>query len=364
MKKKIVVTVGGTGGHVYPAMALAKQLVCHPDIELLFIGGDLSTNRYFQRASFPFLEVSCGSLSLKNPLSSLRNAGTILQGVYQSYHILQEFEPDLVVGFGSYHTFPTLLAAKLCSVPFVLHEANRIPGKVNRLLSKYAAVTGVHFTDTAKVLKGKAIEVTIPLRDGYQLGATTREAAHAYFGLNPEMTTLLIFGGSQGAKAINQLTVSALSLLQGLSIQVLHFTGEEANVGEIQRKYIEYGLSASVKAFESRMDLAWQAADLLISRSGAGTLAEELEFEVPGILVPYPYATDNHQESNADFMVETVQGAVKYAEKALTPEILAQKIVGLLANDNEKLKVMSSSMQSYKAHAKTKDLASIVLDMV
>lgn len=360
MSKKVLITVGGTGGHVFPAMSLAKKLLQdEPDIHLLFVGGGLSKNRYFARESFPFKEVSCGSLSLSKPLMALRNAARILKGIWQSYRIMKKFKPDLVVGFGSYYTLPALLAAKTCAIPIVLHEANRLPGKVNRLMSKYVALTGVFFPDTANRLKGKSLEVAIPLREGYRLGSTSKEQAKTYFQLDPKNLTLLVFGGSQGAKAMNRLASEAIIKLNQSNLQVLHFTGDAESALCLQEEYTAHGIKATVKAFETRMDMAWQAADVVISRSGAGTIAEEIEFEVPGILIPFPYATDNHQESNADFMVDKVNGAVKCLEKELDASRLAKAILSVL-NDRKQLK---EAIRQYKIQTKPLDLCAIVCEM-
>ncbi|MBA3958423.1 MAG: UDP-N-acetylglucosamine--N-acetylmuramyl-(pentapeptide) pyrophosphoryl-undecaprenol N-acetylglucosamine transferase [Parachlamydiaceae bacterium] len=365
MKKRVLITVGGTGGHVYPAMALAQQL--KSKAEVLFVGGGLNSNRYFIRSAFTHHEVSCGMISPRRPLSSLANLARILKGMQQSSKIINSFNPDVVVGFGSYYTVPTLLAAKLRGVPIVLHEANRIPGRVNRLLSQYVALTGVHFPDTVKLLKGKAQEISIPLREGYQLGALSQEQSRGYFGLDLGRITLLVFGGSQGAQAINQMVYEALKLLPALlsvDFQVLHITGDAQSTIVLQKKYADAGIHACVRDFESRMDIAWQAADFMISRAGAGTIAEELEFEVPGILIPFPEAMDNHQESNADFMVDVVKGAVKFRQKDLDAKKLSQEIETFLGNQQKQIKEMQQAMRLYKERTDARKLYEVILEMI
>lgn len=365
MSKKILITAGGTGGHVFPALSLGKQLAkTIPSIELLYVGGKLSLNKYFEKGVFPFKSVSCGSLSSKNPFILLNSVGEICQGIWESRQIIKSFAPDLIVGFGSYYTFPTLLAGKLCSIPIVLHEANSIPGKVNRLLSKQAIVTGIHFPETASLLKGKAVEVGMPLRDGYHQGSYPLELAKAHFQLNPECLTLLVFGGSQGARSINSLFSQAICHLKYPKnrIQVLHFTGNSETTEEMRSRYTNLGIKAIVKDFELRMDLAWQASDLMISRSGAGTIAEQMEFEVPGILIPFPFATDKHQDKNAEFMVRTVGGAIKLDEEGLDGKGLAAEIDALL--DSGKLMVMRNSMHLYKMNARRTDLCKLIIEIL
>lgn len=365
MKYRILIAVGGTGGHLFPALTLAKQITkTDPQTEILFIGGGLSKNRCFDQKAFPSRDVECGTLSPKKPLKSLHSLWKIAQGIFTSRSILREFSPDLVIGFGSYHTLPTLLAAKLQGTPFLLHEANRIPGKVNRLLSPYAKLTGVHFPDTALRLKGAVQTIPLPLREGFRFGATTKKEACSYFGLNPLHPVILVFGGSQGAQAINNLAAAAIAQVsKHHRVQVLHFTGNVITSKQLQHTYTHAHIPAAVKEFENRMDLAWQAADLVVSRAGASTLAESLEFEVPTILIPYPHAY-NHQESNADYMADVVGGAVKHIEKGLTAETLAAEISDLLSNDGHALTIMKQAMHDYKSAAPAKPLYNVVLDIL
>lgn len=346
MEKKIIIAAGGTGGHIYPAIALAEQLLeIIPQKNLLFVGGGLDDNRYFNRNSFAYQSVACGSFVKKRPMSLMKNMGGIGKGIWQSLRLIKQFKPDLAIGFGSYYSLPPLIASKMASVPFILHEANSIPGKVIRLLSRQALVTGVHFPQTQSFLKGKTLEVGMPLRKGYQQLNGLRHAAVEYFNLSGDLPTILIFGGSQGAQAINQLCLEAiLRLKNNRPMQILHFTGNAAAAELHENLYRENGIRAVVKGFETRMDLAWSAADIVISRSGAGTIAELVEFEVPAILIPYPTAADNHQEFNADFLVDHVGGGIKLLEKNLDSIILSSAVESILLNKTQ----MQAAIDHYK----------------
>lgn len=361
MKKKVIITVGGTGGHVFPALTLAKQLF---DLEILFVGGGLEKNRYFEGNAYSFHEIACGPLPLKKPLVATRNIFKISKGIWQSRQIIQSFKPHLMIGFGSYYTLPTLLAGKICGIPIVLHEANRIPGKVNRLLAPFAAITGINFSDTKKYLKGNVTEVPVPLREGYKKGAISKEEARKHFNLSADKFTLLIFGGSQGAQKVNQLVSQAICEMQNSNLQVLQFTGNADSVVQLCNRYKKAGISCCVKEFESRMDIAWQAADLAVVRSGASTLAEQLEFEIPAIFIPYPYATDNHQESNANFMEDEVQGAIMRRESDLTSEKLKEDLYKLLADDFARINEMMTALRNYKIRNKPKQLQTIVRELL
>lgn len=365
MTKKVMIAVGGTGGHVIPSVALAKQLFKRePGVSVMFVGGDLKNNRFFEHHHFLHESVECGPMSSKNPLKIMKSIKRILKGIWQSRSVIKRFKPDVIVGFGSYYTFPILLAAKLLKIPIILHEANSIPGKVNRLLSPYAVATGIHFPETASLLSGFSVEVGMPLREGYILGSVTKKFAKEYFFLKPDQFVLLVFGGSQGAKAINELVSNALChhFERKEIVQILHFTGEAHDVKPLEEMYEKYGVKAFVKAFEPRMDMAWAAADAMISRAGASTIAEQLEFEVPGIYIPYPHSSENHQKKNAEFMVKTVGGAISFNEEELTPETLGKKIATFLSHDHILLRTMQDAMNNYKKSARSKDLCSLIMD--
>lgn len=362
-KKKVVITVGGTGGHIFPAIALGKQLMeADASIDLLYVGGNLSANSYFDREVFSNQSIACATFKNKNPWAIAKTVGKIALGIKQSCKILKDYKPDVVVGFGSYYTFPVLLAALMKRIPFIIHEANSIPGKVNRLLSKYASSVGIHFPITASLLRGNTAEVGLPLRPGYRRGSTHSSQAREYFDLDSERFTILIFGGSQGAVKLNHFVSQAfISHLRDYNDvwQIIHLAGDATLAQLLHTAYLKAGIKACVKPFEFRMDLAWQAADMSIARAGAGTIAEQMEFEVPGILVPYPYATDNHQEENAYFLEKIVGGGVKIKEAEMTPELLAKE---LRSFTSDKLKRMSFAMEAYKKKHRSSDLCTLVLN--
>lgn len=362
MVKRIIIATGGTGGHIYPAIALAQQFAKEKNTEILFIGGNLAKNRYFDH-SFQHQSVSCGAFTNKYPHKLLKSCLSICKGIWQSRALINNFNPDIVIGFGSYYSFPPLVAAKLQGVPILLHEANSIPGKVNKLLAPYSLATGVNFPQTLNLLKGTRYEVGMPLRNGFKKGNVPASAARDYYGLSHNVRTLLVFGGSQGANVISRAVLEALKLLEMTSVvQVIHITGDLRQQQELQEQYKNMGIRASVKMFEERMDLAWQAADLVVSRSGASSVAEQLEFEVPGILIPFAKAADDHQNHNADFLVKTVGGAFKLQERELelSPMKLVKLLKELLENEGERLQRMRQSMSEYKRKARTHDLYSLI----
>lgn len=360
MSQKIAILTGGTGGHVYPATGLAQQLKKQcPEADILFIvGGGFQTQRYFDKTLFPYQEIVCGTFSLKEPWQLIGAGFSILKGTKQSYAALKTFQPDIVVGFGSFHSFPAIVAAKMLSLPVIMYAADSMPGRVQRLMAPYVDLTAIHFPESAGILRGKCVEVGMPLRDGFRRSCMTKAEALAYFGLDPNMFTVLVFGGSQGARAINLLFLEAAKRAdfpQG--IQVIHLTGDEAlHTQEAETVYAKGGIKACVKVYENRMDYAWSAADLFIARAGAATIAEAMEFEKPGILIPYPYA-ENHQDKNADFMAGTVGGAVKCVQRDLNAEKLCHEI----KRGQQHLKQMGDAIRRYKERSRSDDLCSLVL---
>ena len=360
VSKKVVISTGGTGGHVFPAHALAHQL-CRSDVEVLFVGGGLLNNQFLEGSNVPYKNISAGTFR-GGIFRMFQTCGKILKGVKESCDIIKYFSPDAVVGFGSYYTLPVILASKIRRVPLVLHEGNSIPGKVTRYFSRFACFTGVHLPITTSYLKN-SVEVGMPLRHGYERALTSRDGAFKYFELDPEVFTFLVFGGSQGALRLNSLFSGAvLEVLDNFKkFQIIHFTGSVGVAEETINFYNSLGIRSCVKAFEDRMDLAWACGDMVVSRAGALSIAEQLEFEVPGILVPYPYATDRHQEYNADFMVD-VGGAVKLLEEDCRGHGLERAIVDLLKGN--KLKNMKDKMIKYKKKLCRRDLCSIVREII
>lgn len=355
--KRVVITAGGTGGHLYPAQALAQQLL---KSDVLFVAGGLAKNRYFESQRFPFQEIASTPLFSRNPLKIFKGIANLFKGTAQSLKILKKYRPDVVVGFGSYYTVPTLLAAKWLKIPIILHEANSIPGRANKWLAPLADCVGIHFPSTSSYFKKKTVEVGLPLREGYHLNAMSKKEALAHYGLSPDKKTVLICGGSQGARAINLLIEECLPLFKSLSLQIIHLTGDACKAQALTTLYSSQGISACAKAFEPHMQFAWCAADVFVGRSGASTIAESIEFEVPGILIPYPYATDHHQEKNADFLVKTVQSGWKLLESTLTAELLGKKIEQLVAPDQ--YFVFKKGLQMYKQRPHQLSLCQLILN--
>jgi len=362
---KILIAAGGTGGHLFPAQALAQDLLQKKEgIQILFAGAGLNTNRYFSKEKFAYEEVASATL-FRSKLHLFKSCALLFKGVVESFSIINRFQPHLVIGFGSFHAFPLLVAALFKRIPIVLFESNSEPGKVNRLFSRWALLSAVQFSEAKERLSGTTIEVKMPIWEKIRQKDGTIEEARAYFGLAPSEITFLVFGGSQGSSTINHVFCQVAAKLRAkqTSFQVIHLAGKHENIQEARRFYERLGIRACVKEFEDQMNLAWRAASLVICRSGAATLAEQIAFEVPGILIPYPFAADQHQKKNALFMEEQVRGSICILEENCTVEYLLKE-VERLTDRTDQLEIMRQNIRAFKERQNKKDLYSVICNIL
>lgn len=334
---RVVVSGGGTGGHVYPAIALAQRLTGeHPGSEVLFLGSSTGPEKNAARAAgVPFEGIPLEGFSGRSPLQKARALRLFAGGLLRARRILAGFGPDCVVGTGGYASAPACFSAALSRIPFLLHEMNLEPGIVTRLLAGRASAVAVAFTETEDDLaRGSRVVVTgVPVRREIERlsGADYREEAAAEaleeFELLPDRKTVLVFGGSQGALAINRdvwQTVPRLTDREDL--QLLHITGTRG----YQEAELKHALTASSRGgmvyralpYTERMDLAYAVAGVAVTRAGAGTVAELISAALPAVLVPYPHAAGGHQLGNAGPLLragaaEVVEQSSDVAEGAL-----------------------------------------------
>jgi UDP-N-acetylglucosamine--N-acetylmuramyl-(pentapeptide) pyrophosphoryl-undecaprenol N-acetylglucosamine transferase len=306
---KVLIAAGGTAGHLFPAQQLAELL--EKDCDVIVAGHKLEKSPYFHKERFRFYEV------VSAPFGK-RFLGALFFGVWRSIHLLLQEKPDVVVGFGSYHTVPLLLASVLLRKKIVLYEANRSMGKVNRLFSPFAKQIAGQF------LKGKNY-TPVPFFPWIQKEKPERRSALQAYGLDPNQRTLLVFGGSQGAQFLNETLPTV-----PLNLQVIHLAGSEAAAKQTAERYLKAGVRAVVKAFEAQMQLAYAAADLAVCRSGAGTVAELIHYGVPSVLIPYPHAY-GHQEFNAEYL-SNLGGAKMLLQSNAQPEEIAKQIAEIDAD--------------------------------
>jgi UDP-N-acetylglucosamine--N-acetylmuramyl-(pentapeptide) pyrophosphoryl-undecaprenol N-acetylglucosamine transferase len=294
---RLVIAAGGTGGHLYPGIAVARCFAAHcPGTEVLFVGhqGGLE-ERLLPREGFRVSLVTVQALKGRSRLAQAQALGVLGLGTLQAMRLLWQVRPHLVVGAGGYVMGPVVLAATLLRVPRVILEQNVVPGLTVRALARYAQRVFTSFPDSAAYLPGRPVEYTgTPVREEIcQVGATEPRRADGRLHL-------LVFGGSQGAHRLNQamLQVAPVLVAHQSRLCLVHQTGE-ADCAEVTQAYARVGLQAEVQPFLHDMADRYHWADLVLCRAGASTLAELTTCGKPAILVPYPYAADDHQRHNA-----------------------------------------------------------------
>ena len=324
---------GGTGGHLFPAIAIAEAfLEKNSRNTILFV----STGKPFERTvlselGFSLACVAAEGIKGKGLWHQVRAFSRLPQGILQALAILLKFAPDLVVGVGSYASGPLVLAAWLLRIPIVLHEQNIQPGITNRILLPLATRVHVSFLNTRFSTHSAKIRFSgNPIRKKIQECAVR--------SINPESGalstrksfTIGIIGGSQGAHAINLAVIQALSLLKDHGFHFIHQTGQ-TDLQLVQDAYLLHGISSTVRPFFQDMTDCYRQSDLMICRSGATTVAEITAIGKPAIFIPFPHASDNHQALNADSLVQS-QASEMILEKDLTGSVLAERILFLAAN--------------------------------
>jgi UDP-N-acetylglucosamine--N-acetylmuramyl-(pentapeptide) pyrophosphoryl-undecaprenol N-acetylglucosamine transferase len=316
-KKKILIAVGGTCGHIHPALRLEEEL----KVEVIYCGTHLKKNPHFPKEKKHY------SIHSAHKIRSFFKLGI---GFFQSLYLLLKIRPTHIFGFGSYHTLPILFAGILFRKKMALVESNLIPGKVNKFFARFAQKTATFFDESHAHLKQKCITIE-PLVHKNYFEKVPRQQCIKHFGLNTKKKTVLIFGGSIGAKVFNeQLPEKIANVLDLEKWQVLHFCGAHSDPIVVQDQYNKKALFARVKPFEKKMHLAFSIADIVISRSGAMTLCELLFFEKPALLIPYPFAKEKHQHHNALFFSDKVKGGLFLDQKHL--HLFEQEFKLLLSN--------------------------------
>ncbi len=338
---KVLIAGGGTGGHLFPAIALAEELRSRlPVPSILFVGAEEGVEASLLAARGWNFEGIRASGLLGKPLSErVRGLALIPSSLIRSRRILRQFCPDIVVGFGGYASAPVVLGGVLAGVPTVIHEQNAYPGLANRWLGKIVDLVAVAFEGASGYFpKGKVRVTGNPVRK--ELFGVTRAEAIARFGLDQQRFTLLIFGGSQGAHRLNQAVLEALPLLEPEreQIQFLHATGRR-DLATVRQAYIAGGSRAVVEPFFWEIAAAYAAADLCLCRAGAGTVAELCALGKPSVLVPFPYAANDHQRRNAEALAAC--GGARMVQDGRLNGIAVVGIVREFFHDREGLRAMA-----------------------
>lgn len=296
---RIVIAGGGTGGHLYPGVAVARELIARrAGTQVTFAGTARGIEaRVVPREGFELDTIRSGGLKGKSLMDSLRGASLVPLGLLDAWRILSRRTPHLVIGVGGYSSGPVVLAAALRGVPTLLLEQNAVPGLTNRLLARVVRAAAVSYESTTAFFGSKAFVSGNPVRTEF-LGQPMRDVTAV---ANDASVNVLVFGGSQGAHAINLAMVDAAPALaaSAMKLALTHQTGER-DLETVRSGYAKAGMPAEVEPFLYDMGRRLQAADLVVCRAGATTLAELAAAGKPAVLIPLPTATDDHQRKNAE----------------------------------------------------------------
>lgn len=346
---RVIVTGGGTGGHIYPALAIAKGIEGkYPGAEIIYVGtgGGLEAD-IVPQTGYPFKKINIAAgfarkLTLKN-FKVLWQAGG---GLVEARKIIKQFKPDIVIGTGGYVSGSVVMAAVLSRTPTLIHEQNALPGITNKILARFVTTVAVTFEDSIARFPSKTrIHLTgLPVRP--ETFSVDKEQAYARLNLQADKPVVLVFGGSRGARKINNALLTVLK--QPIdAVQIMLVTGKKEYQSYLQTLgdagiVLDNSGNIDIIPYLYNMPDALAVADLVICRAGAATLAELTALGLPSILIPYPYAAENHQEYNARALAER-GAAIMIKDQQLTGDLLVNKINDLLSNPHKLAEMATSS---------------------
>ena len=367
---RVIIAGGGTGGHVIPALAIAQQLKKQFAAEVLFIGTARGIEtRLVPQAGFPLALIKVGGLKNVSLMTRAKTMFDLPRALWTSGRIVSDFRPDVVIGVGGYASGPAMIAAIRRRIPTLAFEPNVVPGFANRMVARFVTSAAVHFEETREYFRNAKV-TGVPVRDAFFHIAPKQFAPNAPGGI----PTLLVFGGSQGAHAINQAMIESLPGLRAKipAIRIIHQTGQR-DYDSVLAAYQKLGMAqldtgktggapvapfGEVHEFIDDMPATFAHADLLVCRSGASTVGEITAAGKPAIFVPFPRAADDHQNVNARTL-ERAGAAVVVEESNLGAACLVETIAMLLS-DPARLRSMSAAAKSLAHPKAVEEIAAMV----
>lgn len=344
MSKKIIIAGGGTGGHIFPAIAIANALKnLDSSIEILFIGakGKMEMEKIPQ-AGYPIIGLDIAGFNRSSLIKNIGLPFKLLKSFLQVRNIFNSFKPTAVIGVGGYSTFPVLKFAQSKSIPTFIHESNSFAGKSNIMLGKNATKIFVAGNGMEQFFpKDKIVITGNPIRKMIAQSTVSKSEGISFFGLDSNKKTILAVGGSLGAKSINEALANHINEFENNNLQLIWQTGittfqEYKTIAEGRKNIWCY-------AFIKEMEMAYAAADIIISRAGAMAIAEICVAAKPTVFVPFPLAAEDHQTTNAKYLVNQ-QAALMVKDSAAKKELVSTVIV--LSKDEEQQKLLSKNCQS------------------
>ena len=345
---RLIVSGGGTGGHIFPAIAIADAFKRrHPDAEILFVGakGRMEMDRV-PKAGYPIEGLWISGFKRELSLDNLSFPFKLISSLWKAKRILKKFKPDVVVGVGGFASGPTMRKATSLGIPVVIQEQNSFPGVTNKIVAPKAAKICVAYDNMERWFPKEKIVLTgNPLRNNVVATEGKREEGAKFFGLDPEKPIILLVGGSQGALGINKGISAKLAMFKDVDYQLIWQTGK-FYIDQAQKEIKALGLEDKVKptVFIDRMDLAYACANVVISRAGAMSISELSLVKKAVVFVPLPTAAEDHQTKNAQSLAD--KDAAIVVKNSETPEKLLPTVFDLL-KDEEKIRTMEENIAKF-----------------
>ncbi len=350
---RVLIAAGGTGGHIYPGIAVAKEIMRRDGGSTVRFVGTIRglENKLVPQAGFELSLIESAGLKNVEIKARLRGLWLLPKSFLAAQSLLGKFRPQVVVGAGGYVSGPILLTAALSGLPTLVMESNALPGWTNRILARFCDRAAVSFDAALPFFRGKGVVTGNPVRrEFFDIPARPRDRGRV---------SLLVFGGSQGARAINDAMIAALPLLasERQALRITHQTGE-ADLERVRAGYAEAQWTADVRAYIDDMVASFAVADLVICRAGATTSAELVAARKAAIMIPFPFAADDHQRRNAEAL-EQLGAAQMILQQELNGESLSREIKALVA-EPERI----TSMEEAGRKLERRDAASAVVDLI
>lgn len=360
---KVVIAGGGTGGHIFPAVAIGHALQrLVPGTELLFVGanGKMEMEKVPQEG-FKIVGLDIAGFNRSNLLKNITLPYKLWKSRQQANKVIRDFQPDVVVGVGGFASFPMLYAAQSQGIPTLIQEQNSFAGKSNKILGKRAEAVCVAYEDMEKFFPKEKIIITgNPVRASISQSGITREEGQSAFGLDAAKKTILVVGGSLGAKTINEAIAASIREIAGWNVQLVWQTGK-LFIDQAKQAAAEFGKGIMVQEFIRNMEYAYAAADIVISRAGALASAELCIAGKPVIFVPYPFAAEDHQTSNALALVAHNAAMIVKDNEAKTELV---KKLGILLKDEHMQELMAKNIVKHGIRNADERIANKVIEIV
>jgi UDP-N-acetylglucosamine--N-acetylmuramyl-(pentapeptide) pyrophosphoryl-undecaprenol N-acetylglucosamine transferase len=362
---RIIISGGGTGGHIYPAVAVAEELQKRiPGIDILFVGAsDRMEMEKVPKAGYKIVGLWISglqrSLSIKNLLFPVK----VVSAVWRSLRILNRFKPHAAIGFGGYASGAMLYAATIKKIPSVIHEQNSYAGITNKILKNRVHTICVAYDHMERFFSAsKIVKTGNPIRKDLIDVASRRDKAMQFFHLDPGKKTLLVIGGSLGARTLNQSMLNGLSRITGAGLQLIWQTGKNFDRSQLPEQYQNGDrVAINCQPFIYEMDLAYAAADIVVSRAGALSIAELAQVRKPVILVPSPNVAEDHQTKNAMALVEK-EAAILVTDADATNNLVDEMIS--LAGDEERQTRLKSNIASFALPGAAEKIVDEVMKLI